>query len=97
MRFNSLPQISQQTVALIWAEHTLTDAPAGLFPLAYPDTWLAGFRALNVKLRANGLPSPAVMERVIEWVEKQLQNGPEPAAHLDANGKCTCACCGTKF
>jgi hypothetical protein len=97
MRFNSLPESSQKAIALVWTEHTLDEAAEGLFPLAYPDTWLAAFRRLDVKLKANGLPSPAVMERVIDWVEQHLHGGRELASQPDASGKCTCACCGTKY
>ncbi|RZJ86219.1 MAG: hypothetical protein EOO60_13740 [Hymenobacter sp.] len=96
MRFNLLPEHEQRTIALVWTEYTLLDEANGLFPLAYPDTWLAAFRHFNPKVKPDSLPVVAMMERIVNWVDALLATGHEHAPP-DVNGKYTCSCCGTKY
>jgi len=75
MRFKSLPQSSQQSLATRWVEFVKNETPAGVFPTAPAATWLAAFRQLNVKLLFNGLPSMETMDKVTEWVTNQIVTG----------------------
>lgn len=75
MRFKSLPESSQKSLADRWVEFVKNETPTGLFPTAPASTWLLAFRELNVKLLFNGFPSQETMDKVTEWVTNQIVTG----------------------
>lgn len=89
MRFKSLPSVTQNSFAARWAEFVACQPADLLYPIVSAATWLRGFRHLNIRIGAGGMPSAEAMERVTNWVEEVLY-GPAPE-----HG--TCDCCGTIF
>jgi hypothetical protein len=89
MRFKSLPSAIQDSITAKWADFVREDTEVGLFPIVPAATWLNGFRILNVRIGANGLPSMESMHRVVTWVDELL--------HGPAQEHGTCSCCGTNF
>lgn len=72
MRFNSLPQSAQSSVAQA-VVNLVARAPDDLFlPILPASEWLAAFRKLNIKLDREHLPSSAALFRVVEYLESQL-------------------------
>jgi hypothetical protein len=89
MRFKSLPTPTQNAFAARWADFVSRQPADLLYPICPADTWLRGFRHLNVRIGAGGMPSADAMERVTNWVE-DLLFGPAPE-----HG--TCDCCGETY
>lgn len=89
MRFKALPKLNQSAIAHSYAEY-VGNQPADLaYPVVPPTTWLAALRHLNVRIRANGMPSADDLVRVVDHVEENLY-GLAPAHGI-------CDCCGVAY
>jgi hypothetical protein len=51
-------------------------------PTVPASDWLTVFQKLNVKMRADGIPSPLDLQRAVEYLENHL------------SGPCLCPRCG---
>jgi hypothetical protein len=85
MRFKSLPQSVQLAVTQSVVK-LAANAPGELYlPVLPVDNWLAAFRALNIRIGRDYLPSSENIFKVVEYLEARSD---EPS---------NCLKCGNKF
>ncbi len=82
-RFKTLSERAQMAFSAAFKQF-VDGAPSDLYLPNVPVTdWLTAFKALNVKMRYNGLPSGNDIFRAVEYLENMPLSGP-----------CFCPRCG---
>jgi hypothetical protein len=80
-RFKTLSERAQKAFSLAFKQ-LVDGAPELYMPTVLASDWLTVFQKLNVKMRADGIPSPLDLQRAVEYLENHL------------SGPCLCPRCG---